>query len=322
MARPIRFFCLLSTILVLLAALACGTEKPELVATAEPTVEPTPTATAAPQPTTTTTPEPTPTLKPQTFNVGDTVRLGDFHITVNGVRASLGDDLWRPDEESYFVYVDVTFQNKGNQPEVVSSLLQMEIHDTEGRSYDVDFPATAAGSTSPPDGEIGPGGTRRGEVGYQLPTSATELTWRFSGDIFRLGQAVFSLGTIAVPVPPPGFTLDDPLPAGEVASSPARRRLPTDDPLPAGEVLMGSDGAEVRVVGINPNAWQQIARENQFNDPPEEGKRFYLITVEVALPSDASSSIRVLEYDFSLIGDNRVIYDSSNGCGVIHVCVR
>ena len=244
--------------------------------------------------------EATATPQFQIFSVGDTVRLGDLHVTVNGVRASLGDSFWTPEEGNYFIYVDVTFRNEGNQPEVISSLVQMEIRDAEGRLYNVDFSAASANTSSSLDGEIGPGGILRGEVGYQLPTSATELTWRFSGDLLRLGQVVVALGTVAVPVPPPGFTIDD--------------------PLPAGEVLTGSDGTEIRVLGIVENAWQQIAEENSFNNPPEDGMRFFMVRLEVAYPSGASGSVDVSGIDFSLIGDNRVIHgglQSTLGCGVI-----
>ena len=223
------------------------------------------------------------------------MRLGDLHITVNGVRASLGDSVWAPEEGNYFIYVEATFTNEGDQPEVVSTLLHMEIRDDEGRSYDVDFSALAASGYASLDGEISPGGTLRGEVGYQLPTTATGLTWRFSGDIFRLGQAVFSLGTVAVPVPPPGSTLDD--------------------PLPAGEVLLGSDGTEIRVLATIEDAREQIAGENQYSDPPKEGMRFYMISVEVAYPSEASGSVEVSGFGFRLIGDKRVVYDSFN-----HTC--
>ena len=54
--------------------------------------------------------------------------------------------------------------------------------------------------------------------------------------------------------------------------------------------------------------------ENQFNEPPAKGNRFYLITVEVASVS-GSGSITVSESDFKLIGDNRAVYRPS--CGVI-----
>ena len=283
------------------AVMACSPEEPELVATAAPTDTPTtmPVPTVALEPTATVrvpTPEPTASPQRQAFDVGDTVRLGDLHITVNDVRASLGDSLWTPEEGNYFIYVEVTFRNEGDQPEVVSTLLQMEMRDAEGRSYGRDISAIAASGSSSLDGEIAPGGSLRGEVGYQLPTSATDLTWHFSGDIFRLGQAIFSLGNVPVPVLPRGFTLDD--------------------PLPAGEVLLGSDDTEIRVLGIIPDARRQVAEENSFNDPPGEGMRFYMIRLEVVYPADAFGSVDVAARDFSLIGDNRVVYVGLS-CGVI-----
>ena len=65
------------------------------------------------------------------------------------------------------------------------------------------------------------------------------------------------------------------------------------------------------------NARQQIAKENQFNDPPEAGKRFYMVSVEVAYPA-GSDSRRVSESDFILIGSSRVVYDQfEHTCGVV-----
>ena len=228
------------------------------------------------------------------------MRLGDLDLTVNGVRASLGDNFWAPEEGKYFVYVDVTFTNTIDQPQTLSTLLQMTLQDAEGFRYSVDFLASSAGNVSSPGGEIAPGGFLRGEVGYQIPKSATGLTWKFSGDVFRLGQATFAIGAIVAPTAtpvPPGYGLDN--------------------AVAAGETLIGSDGTEVRVVGIIPDARQQVAQENQFNDPPAEGNRFYMISVEV-VNSPGNDPITVSDFDFKLIGDNRVVYTPfENGCGLV-----
>ena len=206
-------------ILTLFATMGCDPEEPELVATAVPTDNPT----SMPDPKVTAEPEPVPTERAanaqptaspqfQVFNVGDTVRLGDLHITVNSVRASLGDNFFTPEEGNYFIYVDVTFRNEGNKPEVVSSLLSIEIRDADSPS---------------PDGEIAQGDTIRGEVGFQLPVSATGLAWRFSGNLFQLGQAVFSLGNVDVPVSSSGSTLDE-----SPTTTPTPTREPTRTPEP------------------------------------------------------------------------------------------
>ena len=228
------------------------------------------------------------------------MRLGDLDLTVNGVRASLGNDVWAPEQGNYFVYVDVTFTNTVDQPQALSTLLQMTLQDAQGFRYSVDFLATSAGNVSRPEGEIAPGGFLRGEVGYQIPKGATGLTWKFSGDVFRLGEAAFTIGAIVAPTAtpvPPGYGLDN--------------------AVAAGGTLIGSDGTEIGVVGIIPDARQQVAQENQFNDPPAEGNRFYMISVEMVNPS-GNEPLSVTNFDFKLIGDNRVVYTSfENRCGLI-----
>ena len=50
---------------------------------------------------------------------------------------------------------------------------------------------------------------------------------------------------------------------------------------------------------------------------PLHHTRFLMVRVEVTNPSDALQSISVDEYDFELIGDNRVVYSFSEGCGIV-----
>ena len=169
-----RFVVIIVGIIIAVAAVACETEEAQLVATVVPTSTSLPTTTTSgtiptntpliasstlepttvaatqfpvdipsPIPTSepTATPMPTPTLvptstpAPQSFNIGDTVSLGGLEVTVNGVRASFGDDFWEPDEGSYFLYIDVAFRNTGDEPTIVSSLLQMELQDAKGFQY-------------------------------------------------------------------------------------------------------------------------------------------------------------------------------------------
>ena len=102
----------------------------------------------------------------------------------------------------------------------------------------------------------------------------------------------------ATPTPrPPGYSLNN--------------------PVEAGGILQGSDGTEISVLATIADARQQIAEENMFNDPPEEGNRFYMIRVEVVYPS-GDESISVQWHDFKLIGDNRLVYDPfDQTCGAI-----
>ena len=88
-------------------------------------------------------------------------------------------------------------------------------------------------------------------------------------------------------------------------------------PTNAGSILKGSNGIGMVVTGILEDAWPVIQAENSFNDPPEAGKRFYLISVALAYPA-GSESVNVASHDFGLIGDNRLVYSTfENSCGVI-----
>ena len=113
-----------------------------------------------------------------------------------------------------------------------------------------------------------------------------------------------------------GYEIGDPI----STPTPATRPSPgfaLDNPLSAGDVLQGSDGTEISVLDVIEDAGRQIAEENQFNDPPKDGNRFYMVSVEISYPS-GSGSIAVSYADFSLIGENRVVYDPFDyDCGVI-----
>ena len=88
-------------------------------------------------------------------------------------------------------------------------------------------------------------------------------------------------------------------------------------PYPAGSTMQSTDGTETVVTGINNDAWQVVQRENQFNDPPEPGNRFYMVTVEVVNVAGASP-LNVSTIDFELIGDDRVVYKTfQHSCGVV-----
>ena len=126
-----------------------------------------------------------------------------------------------------------------------------------------------------------------------------------------------------------GDAITSPTPEPTATPSPTRTPGPTATPTPrppgyslnnpveAGGILQGSDGTEISVLAIIADARQQIAEENMFNDPPEEGNRFYMIRVEIVYPS-GDESISVREADFILIGDNRLIYAPfDQTCGLI-----
>lgn len=127
------------------------------------------------------------------FAVGDIIEMGDLTLTVNEVTYPPGDSFNAPDEGKKFVVVDLTITNQASEAVSVSSLLQMTLKDDTGQSYDVDLMASAAADGSSPDGEIAPGETIRGQVGYQVPEDATGLVFVFDADVWGHGKVFVEL---------------------------------------------------------------------------------------------------------------------------------
>jgi len=126
----------------------------------------------------------------ETFGVGDTVALGDWTVTVNGVT----DPFTSPNQfdapQGRYVAVDTTVANNSDTPATVSSLLCFELRDSTGRTYNQ---ALVAGGGAAPDGEVDPGGVLRGDLYYDVPADVTGLRLRFKCDLFSSGSAVINL---------------------------------------------------------------------------------------------------------------------------------
>jgi len=102
---------------------------------------------------------------PEIFAMGDTVQYDELLITLNGVRTSEGDTFLTPDND-FFLILDLTIENTGTEPEVVSSLMQMSLFDADSYSYNPTFFTDTKGSV---DGEVAPGRKMRGEIVFDVP---------------------------------------------------------------------------------------------------------------------------------------------------------
>ena len=166
------------------------------------------------------------------------------------------------------------------------------------------------------DAELFPGGQAEGNVCFQIEASdgnfilIHEPFYSFESERRFLSINPQSIGSVANFSPVPLTT-----PSPENLALPPGMTL--DNPIAAGEVLQGSDGTEIVVTGILEDAADLVMEANQFNDPPEPGNRFYMVTVAVSYASGADS-LNVAESDYSLIGNKRVVYTPfDHSCGVI-----
>ena len=164
--------------------------------------------------------------------------------------------------------------------------------------------------------ELFPGGQAEGNVCFQVEADDSNFVLihepflSFEGERRFLNLDSQSIGSsknfsaVSLPTPAPE----------SLALSPGTT---LDNPVVAGELLQGMDGTEIVVTGILEDATDSVMETNQFNDPPEPGNSFYMVTVAVSYVS-GTDSLNVTEADYSLIGDNRIVYTPfENSCGVI-----
>lgn len=78
-------------------------------------------------------------------------------------------------------------------------------------------------------------------------------------------------------------------------------------PFHAGSTIEGVDGTEITVTRVVSDAWPLVQKEHPWNDPPEEGNKYYMIGLEVSYVSGAGA-LGVGQSDFKLVGSNRVVY--------------
>ena len=131
----------------------------------------------------------------------------------------------------------------------------------------------------------------------------------------------YLFGPPAAPEPTPM-----PTPGPTVAPTPAPTPEPTQDGTtrskawPYGQRFQAGI-FDMRVTDIDWDAWPEIRAENQFNDPPAEGYRFVMWTMNVHnVRGSNDESELVTDNDFGMVGSRNVQYypyTEENRCGVI-----
>lgn len=95
------------------------------------------------------------------------------------------------------------------------------------------------------------------------------------------------------------------------------RGLSLADPAPVGEVVVVGDWA-IRVAAVTPDASAEIAAENQFNEPPEPGKQFFVAALQATYLGSESATFWI-DVDLKAIGASSVAYERGldASCGSI-----
>lgn len=130
---------------------------------------------------------------PQAHPVGEAITVGDLTITVNGVSNPEGSQFSLPADGKRFLVVDLSITNTGSRAANLSTMLQMKLKDASGQQYAVDLLAATAAGGAAPEGELAPGETVRGPVGFQVPSDASGLLFVFDGNVFGAGKVFVQL---------------------------------------------------------------------------------------------------------------------------------
>lgn len=127
----------------------------------------------------------------KTYKVGEQVESKGFVFVVNGTRKDTGSGFIKPEAGNVYLIPNVTIENKGAERTTISSLLQMYVKDSEGNKY---TPTLTQNATGKVDGELLGGEKIKGDVGFEVPTTATGLKLYFQADWLFGGTIVVDLG--------------------------------------------------------------------------------------------------------------------------------
>ena len=86
-------------------------------------------------------------------------------------------------------------------------------------------------------------------------------------------------------------------------------------PVPMGEAAEVGPWS-VRVVETTPNATEDVLAANPFNDPPADGRQFFIARLEATRVGDGSGSFWA-EMTIEALDDADVVYDYQADCGVV-----
>jgi hypothetical protein len=131
----------------------------------------------------------------------------------------------------------------------------------------------------------------------------------------------YALATRVEPAPPLPTPAQTATPESTVLQT-ETVTAPTSTPVAASATAVKTwNGLLISVDDVEPNAWPLIKAHNQFNEPPLDGKRMLLITIQVTgSESSGEERVKVYESDFRLIGERGQIYNTysdETSCGVV-----
>lgn len=137
--------------------------------------------------------EPAPADEAQA-GIGETVEVGDFAVTVNGVETGIsrvGNEYFGEDAQGQFVTVSLTVTNNADSAEYFFDSGQ-KLFDERGREHSTSSSVIYLDDDNLFVQQINPGNTATGVLLYDIPADATPVELELSGG-FLSGDVVISL---------------------------------------------------------------------------------------------------------------------------------
>lgn len=133
--------------------------------------------------TNTSTSTPTPTTKSEnlladSYKVGDVVKVGDYIFSVLSFNENVQstNQFITPKAGNKFVQIELSIENQSKDKTTVSTILQMYMKDKEGAKYTQTFLPDQKSL----DGELLAGDKIKGQLSYEVPTTASGFKFYYS----------------------------------------------------------------------------------------------------------------------------------------------
>ena len=121
--------------------------------------------------------------------IGQATPIGLWQVTVNSATTSKGDHAFAPHSGKIFLIVDVTVQNDGSDPQLVSSGLMFILKDGTGQAYN----ETITDIGKPLDGTVQAGDKLRGQMIYEVPAGEHSFTFQFQDSTYYANVGMWNL---------------------------------------------------------------------------------------------------------------------------------
>lgn len=122
---------------------------------------------------------------------GQTVKIGDFEITLNSVRTWAGDDIDHSQDGKY-VIANLTVKNVSNTVQTFSGMEMLSLDDQSGNSKEQAIIPSLKGSL---ENDIQPNGILSGEIAFEVEKNLTTFNLVVQGTDGK-SQATFKLTNV------------------------------------------------------------------------------------------------------------------------------